>query len=99
MVVSPTSGPDLMPNKPAGVVARGLPFSRQGAIRLPARWTAANAASADDGGSDTVLFVLKRTAGGSKLHLRTLARVEYAPRHTVRLYGQSEDGELARQLS
>lgn len=68
---SPTSGTDFTLNKPAGVVTGDLMVAfvssnQHGSITPPAGWTAVNTASVDDGSTDTALFVLKRTAGGSE---------------------------------
>lgn len=68
---SPTSGTDFTLNKPAGVTTGDLMVafvssSQHGAITPPVGWTAVNTASIDDGSTDTALFVLKRTAGGSE---------------------------------
>ncbi|MGW6790065.1 hypothetical protein [Streptomyces chartreusis] len=68
---SPTSGTDFTLNKPAGVTTGDLMVAfvssnQHGAITPPAGWTAVNTASVDDGSTDTALFVLKRTAGGSE---------------------------------
>ncbi|WP_055563598.1 hypothetical protein [Streptomyces atriruber] len=68
---SPTSGTDFTLNKPAGVVTGDLMVafvssSQHSTITPPAGWTAVNTASVDDGSTDTALFVLKRTAGGSE---------------------------------
>ncbi|MFE0101149.1 hypothetical protein [Streptomyces sp. NPDC059009] len=68
---SPTSGTDFTLNKPAGTTTGDLlvafvSSSQHSAISPPAGWTAVNTASIDDGTTDTALFVLKRTAGGSE---------------------------------
>lgn len=68
---SPTSGTDFTLNKPAGVTTGDLMVAfvssnQHGAITPPAGWTAVNTASIDDGSTDTALFILKRTAGGSE---------------------------------
>lgn len=68
---STTSGTDFTLNKPAGVVAGDLLMafvtsSQYGTITPPAGWDAVNTAAIDDGSTDTALFVLKRTAGGSE---------------------------------
>lgn len=68
---SPTSGTDYTLNKPAGVTTGDLMLafvssSQFGSIAAPAGWTAVNTAAVDDGSTDTALWVLKRTAGGSE---------------------------------
>lgn len=68
---STSSGADYTLNKPAGVLTGDLMLafitsSQHGTITPPAGWTAVNTASIDDGTTDTALFVLKRTAGGSE---------------------------------
>lgn len=68
---SPTSGTDFTLNKPAGVTTGDLMVAfvssnQHSAITPPAGWTAVNTASIDDGTTDTALFILKRTAGGSE---------------------------------
>ncbi|MFH8405581.1 hypothetical protein ACH4FX_12510 [Streptomyces sp. NPDC018019] len=68
---SPTSGTDFTLNKPAGTATGDLllafvSFSQHGTVTPPAGWSAVNSASIDDGTTDTALFVLKRTAGGSE---------------------------------
>ncbi|MEU6674753.1 hypothetical protein [Streptomyces sp. NPDC046925] len=68
---SPTSGTDFTLNKPAGVTTGDLMLAfvssnQHGAVTPPSGWTAVNTASIDDGSTDTALFVLKRTAGGSE---------------------------------
>ncbi|SOE25602.1 hypothetical protein [Streptomyces sp. OK228] len=68
---SPTSGTDYTLNKPAGVTTGDLMVAfvsstEFGAITPPAGWTAVNTAAVDDGTTDTALFILKRTAGGSE---------------------------------
>lgn len=68
---SPTSGTDFTLTKPAGVTTGDLMIAfvssnQHSAITPPAGWTAVNTASVDDGSTDTALFVLKRTAGGSE---------------------------------
>jgi hypothetical protein len=68
---STSSGTDFTLNKPAGVTTGDLLLafvtsSQTGTITAPAGWTAVNTASVDDGSTDTALFVLKRTAGGSE---------------------------------
>lgn len=68
---SPTSGTDFTLNKPAGTTAGDLMVAfvssnQHSTITPPAGWTAVNTASVDDGTTDTALFVLKRTAGGSE---------------------------------
>ncbi len=68
---SPTSGSDFTLNKPAGVTTGDLMLafvssSQFGTITPPAGWTAVNTAAVDDGSTDTALWILKRTAGGSE---------------------------------
>lgn len=68
---STSSGGDYTLNKPAGVSTGDLMLafvtsSQHGTVTPPAGWTAVNTASIDDGTTDTALFVLKRTAGGSE---------------------------------
>lgn len=68
---STSSGADFTLNKPAGVVTGDLMLafvtsSQSGTVTPPAGWTAVNTASIDDGTTDTALFVMKRTAGGSE---------------------------------
>ncbi len=68
---STSSGTDFTLNKPAGVVAGDLLLafvtsSQFGTITPPAGWDAVNSAVIDDGSTDTALFVMKRTAGGSE---------------------------------
>lgn len=68
---SPTSGTDFTLTKPAGTATGDLMLafvtsSQAGTITAPAGWTAVNTASADDGSTDTALFVLKRTAGAAE---------------------------------
>lgn len=68
---SPTSGTDFTLNKPAGVTTGDLMVAfvssnQFGTITPPSGWTAVNTAAIDDGSTDTALYVLKRTAGGSE---------------------------------
>lgn len=68
---SPTAGTDFTLNKPAGVATGDLMVAfvssnQHSTITPPAGWTAVNTASIDDGTTDTALFILKRTAGGSE---------------------------------
>ncbi|QES45274.1 hypothetical protein DEJ49_33590 [Streptomyces venezuelae] len=68
---SPTSGTDFTLNRPVGVTTGDLMLAfvssnQHSTITPPAGWTAVNTASIDDGSTDTALFVLKRTAGGSE---------------------------------
>lgn len=68
---STSSGTDFTLNKPAGVVTGDLMLayvtsSQYGTITPPTGWTLVNSAAVDDGSTDTVLHVLKRTAGGSE---------------------------------
>jgi hypothetical protein len=68
---STSSGANFTLNAPAGVATGDLMLafvtsSQHGTITPPAGWTAVNTASIDDGSTDTALFVLKRTAGGSE---------------------------------
>jgi len=68
---STSAGTDFTLNKPAGITTGDLMLafvtsSQHGTITPPAGWTTVNTASVDDGSTDTALFVLKRTAGGSE---------------------------------
>ena len=68
---SPTSGTDFTLNKPTGTVSGDLMLaflssSEYSTLNPPAGWTLVNTAKVDDGSTDTALFVLKRTAGGSE---------------------------------
>jgi len=68
---STSSGTDFTLNKPAGVTTGDLMLafvtsSQYGTVTPPAGWTLVNSAAVDDGSTDTVLHVLKRTAGGSE---------------------------------
>lgn len=68
---STSSGTDFTLNKPAGTAVGDLMLafvtsSQAGTITAPAGWEAVNSAVIDDGSTDTALFVLKRTAGGSE---------------------------------
>lgn len=68
---SATSGANFTLNKPAGVADGDLMLAFVTAgeyttISPPAGWTFVNSARVDDGSTDTSMFVLKRTAGGSE---------------------------------
>lgn len=68
---STSSGTDFTLNKPAGVTTGDLMLafvtsSQYGTVTPPAGWDAVNTAAIDDGTTDTALFVMKRTAGGSE---------------------------------
>ncbi|WIC88891.1 minor tail protein [Rhodococcus phage Shagrat] len=68
---SATSGANFTLNKPAGVASGHLMLAFVTAgeyttITPPAGWTLVNSARVDDGSTDTSMFVLKRTAGGSE---------------------------------
>jgi len=68
---SPTSGNNFTLNKPAGAVSGDLMLafvtvSEHTTIQPPQGWTLVNTTRVDDGSTDTCMFVLKRTAGGSE---------------------------------
>ena len=69
---SATSGTDFTLNKPAGVASGDLMLAalttNESSLTLtpPAGWDLVNTASINDGSDDSVLYVLKRTAGGSE---------------------------------
>ena len=69
---SATSGTDFTLNKPAGTASGDLMLAalttNESSLTLtpPAGWDLVNTASINDGSDDSVLYVLKRTAGGSE---------------------------------
>jgi hypothetical protein len=68
---SATNGTDFTLNKPAGVVSGDLMLafvmaSEHTTVTPPVGWTLVNSAKVDDGTTDTSMFVLKRSAGGSE---------------------------------
>lgn len=68
---TPTSGTNYTLNAPAGLTDNDLMLAfvtstEHGTITPPSGWTTVNTASVDDGSTDTALWILKRTAGGSE---------------------------------
>lgn len=68
---SATSGSNFTLNKPTNVASGHLMLafvtaSEYTTISPPSGWTLVNSARVDDGTTDTSMFVLKRTAGGSE---------------------------------
>lgn len=68
---SPTSGNNFTLNKPASTASGDLMLafvtaSEYTTIQPPSGWTLVNTTRVDDGTTDTCMFVLKRTAGGSE---------------------------------
>lgn len=68
---SATGGQDFTLNKPAGTTTGDLMLafltcSENTTLTPPSGWTMVNTATVNDGSTDTTMFVLKRTAGGSE---------------------------------
>lgn len=101
---SPTNGVDYTLNKPAGTATGDLMLafvtsSEYSTINPPVGWTLVNQARVDDGTTDTSLFVLKRTAGGSEPASWTDGTVgTTSGRRTAVVVGYSGAADVALQF-